>query len=144
MKEADYTRITHDMALAAAPALLRLNPQMTFIFVSGAGADSTEKGRVMWARVKGKTENALLRMPFRSVTVVRPGLIIPMHGTRSRTQWYNVFYAVLRPLVPLFRRLAPGQVTTTERLGQTMIRLANGGFDRQVLEGQRLASVQAL
>ena len=108
------------------------------------GADSSEKGRVMWARVKGKTENALLRMPFRSVTVVRPGLIIPMHGTRSRTQWYNVFYAVLRPLVPLFRRLAPGQVTTTERLGQTMIRLANGGFDRQVLEGQRLASVQAL
>jgi hypothetical protein len=96
----------------------------------------------MWARVKGKTENALLRMPFRSVTVVRPGLIIPMHGIRSRTQWYNVIYTALRPLVPLLRRLAPGQVTTTERLGQTMIHLANGEFDREVLEGRALATVR--
>jgi uncharacterized protein YbjT (DUF2867 family) len=144
MSEAEYTRVTHDLTIAVASFLLARNPGLAFVFVSGGGADSSEKGRVMWARVKGKTENALLRMPFRSVTVVRPGLIIPMHGTRSRTQWYNVFYAVLRPLVPLFRRLAPGQVTTTERLGQTMIRLANGAFDRQVLEGQRLASVQAL
>ena len=142
VSEAEYTRVTHDLTLAVASFLLARNPRLAFVFVSGGGADSSEQGRVMWARVKGKTENALLRMPFRSVTVVRPGLIIPMHGIRSRTQWYNVTYAVLRPLVPLFRRLAPGQVTTTERLGQTMMRLAKGGFDRQVLEGERLAGVQ--
>jgi uncharacterized protein YbjT (DUF2867 family) len=141
MSDAAYTHVTHDLTLSVASFVVANNPRLAFVFVSGGGADSSEQGRVMWARVKGKTENALLRMPFKTVTVVRPGLIIPMHGIRSRTQWYNVTYALLRPLVPLFRRLAPGQVTTTERLGQTMIQLAKGGFDRQVLEGQRLAGV---
>jgi uncharacterized protein YbjT (DUF2867 family) len=142
MRKAAYTHVTHDLTLSVAAFLLARNPRLAFVFVSGGGADSSEQGRVMWARVKGKTENALLRMPFRSVTVVRPGLIIPMHGIRSRTQWYNVIYTALRPLVPLLRRLAPGQVTTTERLGQTMIHLANGEFDREVLEGRALATVR--
>ena len=141
MNEADYTRVTHDLTLSVANFLLARNPRLAFVFVSGASSDSSAQGRVMWARVKGKTENALLRMPFKSVTVVRPGLIIPMHGIRSRTRLYNVLYVILRPLVPLFKRLAPNQVTTTERLGRTMIRLARGGFDRQVLEGERLAGV---
>ena len=141
MSEIDYTRVTHDLTLSVATFLLARNPRLAFVFVSGASSDSSEQGRVMWARVKGKTENALLRMPFKSVTVVRPGLIIPMHGIRSRTRLYNVLYVILRPLVPLFKKLAPNQVTTTERLGRTMIRLAKGGFDRQVLEGEKLAAV---
>jgi uncharacterized protein YbjT (DUF2867 family) len=141
MSEAHYTRVTHDLTLSVASFLLACNPRLSFVFVSGASSDSSERGRVMWARVKGKTENALLRMPFKSVSVVRPGLIIPLHGIRSRTRLYNVLYVILRPLVPLFKRLAPNQVTTTERLGRAMIRLAKGGFDRQVLEGEKLAAI---
>lgn len=139
MSEAEYTRITHDLTIAVAKQLLAQNPSLSFVFVSGRSADSTEKGGVMWARVKGKTENDLFRMPFKSVTVVRPGLIVPRHGIRSRTGWYNAFYTVLRPLLPLFERLSPGYVTTTEQLGQAMIRFARGGFDHQVVQGQDLA-----
>ena len=111
------------------------------MFVSGGGADSSERGRVMWARVKGRTENALLAMPFRSVTIVRPGLIVPLHGISSRTGWYNAFYGLMRHFLPLFQRVTPGYVTTTERLRRAMIRIARGGFDRQVLEGQSLGRV---
>ena len=140
MSEAEYTRVTHDLTLAIADQLLARNPAMAFVFVSGGGADSTEQGRVMWARVKGKTENALLRMRFKSVTVVRPGMIIPLHGIRSRTKVYNVLYLFLRPFLPLLRRLAPGSITTTEQLGRAMIRMAKGGYDRQVVERSALAT----
>jgi uncharacterized protein YbjT (DUF2867 family) len=140
--EAEYTRITHDLTVAVASFLLARNPSLAFVFVSGRGADSSERGRVMWARVKGKTENALFRMPFKTVTAVRPGLIVPLHGIQSRTGWYNIFYTVMRPLLPLVEKAAPGYVTTTERLGQAMIRIAKGGFDRQALEGRGLAAVQ--
>jgi uncharacterized protein YbjT (DUF2867 family) len=90
MTEESYSRATYNMTLAAAETLARLNPQMTFLFVSGAGSDSTEKGRVMWARVKGRTENAVLRLPFRAAYVFRPGMIQPLHGIRSKTQSYRV------------------------------------------------------
>jgi uncharacterized protein YbjT (DUF2867 family) len=143
MSEADYTRITHDLTIAIAKQLLAQNPALSLVFVSGRSADSTERGGVMWARVKGKTENDLFRMPFKSVTVVRPGLIVPRHGIKSRTGWYNAFYTVLRPLLPLFERLAPGYVTTTESLGRAMIRFAKGGFDRQVVQGRDLARAGA-
>lgn len=141
MSEAEYTRVTHDLTLSIASHLVAQNPRLVFVFVSGRGADSSERGRVMWARVKGKTENALLARPFKSVTVVRPGLIVPLHGIRSRTGWYNAFYGLMRPLLPLFMRLAPGYVTTTERLGRAMIRIAKDGFDRQVLEGRNLGHI---
>ena len=98
MSEADYRRVTYDIALAAGRTLVKLNPGMTFIFVSGAGADSSEQGRVMWARVKGATENALLALPFKGVYVFRPAAIQPLHGIRSKTTWINVAYAVLGPL----------------------------------------------
>ena len=143
MSEADYTRVTHDLTIAIAKQLLAQNPELSFVFVSGRSADSTEKGGVMWARVKGKTENDLFRMPFKSVTVVRPGLIVPRHGIRSRTGWYNAFYTLLGPLLPLVERLAPGYVTTTEQLGQAMIRFAKGGFDHQVVQGRDLARAGA-
>ena len=101
MEEAQYTRLSHDLTLAAAQTLARLNPGMTFVYVSGAGADSAEKGSIMWARVKDRTENALLRLPFRAVYLVRPGVIQPLHGDHSRTGSHRIFYSLLKPVLPL-------------------------------------------
>jgi uncharacterized protein YbjT (DUF2867 family) len=134
MSEADYARVTYDFTLAAATVLARLNPGMTFIYVSGAGTDSSERGRVMWARVKGRTENALLALPFRAAYMFRPGLIQPLHGIVSRTKGYRVFYAVAWPLFPVLKALFPGAVTTTERLGRAMIRAARDGAPKRILD----------
>lgn len=134
MTEADYRRVTYDIALAAARTLVKLNPAMTFVFVSGAGADSTERGRVMWARVKGQTENALLALPFKGVYVFRPAAIQPLHGIRSKTAWINAAYAVVGPLYPVFKRLVPNYVTTTERIGRAMLAVARNGAPKRVLE----------
>ena len=132
MSEADYARVTYGITVAAAETLCRLNPDMTFVFVSGAGADSTEQGRLMWARVKGKTENAILRMPFKSSYVFRPGVVQPMHGERSRTTAYRVLYSVTKPLLPLLKRLLP--VVTTEQFGRAMLIVARHGAPKRVLE----------
>ncbi len=134
MTEADYRRVTYDFALAAAQTLVRINPQMTFVFVSGAGADSTGRGRVMWARVKGQTEHALLALPFKGVYVFRPAAIQPLHGIRSKTSWINAAYAVLGPLYPVFKRLVPDYVTTTEQVGRAMLVVARRGAPKRVLE----------
>lgn len=141
LSEAAYTRITFDLTLAAAQTLARLNPGMTFIYVSGAGTDSSEKGRVMWARIKGRTENALLRLPFRAAFMLRPAGIQPMHGERSKTRLYRHAYQLTRPLLPLLRRVAPGLMTTTEELGRLMIHLARHGAPKQVLKGRDIASL---
>jgi uncharacterized protein YbjT (DUF2867 family) len=133
MNEADYTRITHDIAVAAAQTLVRLNPQMTFVFVSGAGADSTERSRVMWARVKGKTENALLRLPFKAVYVFRPGIIQPLHGIQSKTAGYRLFYAFAKPILPLARRLFPNYVLSTDQIGRAMLAVAKRGAPKPIL-----------
>jgi uncharacterized protein YbjT (DUF2867 family) len=134
MSEPEYTRVTYDFTIAAASALVRLNPEMTFVYVSGAGTDGSERGRVMWARVKGRTENALLAMPFRTAYMFRPGLIQPLHGIVSRTRAYRFFYAVARPLLPLLKALFPGGVTTTEQVGRAMIRAAQEGAPKRILE----------
>jgi uncharacterized protein YbjT (DUF2867 family) len=134
MSEERYTRVTYDLTIAVAERLARLNPAMTFVYVSGMGTDSTERGRRMWARVKGRTENALLRLPFRGAYMFRPAAIIPQHGITSRTRWYRLLYAAIRPLWPLLRRLAPDYVTTTERVGQAMIDVAADGAPKQVIE----------
>jgi uncharacterized protein YbjT (DUF2867 family) len=134
MSEDRYTRITFDLTLAVAETLARLNPAMTFIYVSGTGTDSSEHGRVMWARVKGRTENALLRLPFRAAYMFRPAAIMPMHGITSRTRWYRLLYAATRPIWPLLRRVAPDYVTTTERVGQAMIDVAATGAPMRVIE----------
>jgi uncharacterized protein YbjT (DUF2867 family) len=136
MSEADYTRVTYDLTLAAAGTLARLNPGMTFIYVSGMGTDSSERGRVMWARVKGRTENALLKMPFRAAYMFRPGVIIPLHGITSATQWYRALYAVLRPLLPVLKRVFPNQVATTEQVGRAMLNVARNGYPKPVLEAR--------
>jgi uncharacterized protein YbjT (DUF2867 family) len=141
MSEADYSRITYGITMAAAETLCRLNPDMTFVFVSGAGADSTEQGRLMWARVKGKAENAILRMPFKGSYVFRPGVVLPMHGERSRTTAYRVLYAITKPLLPLLKRLMPGQIVTTEQFGRAMLIVARQGAPKRVLES---ADINAL
>jgi uncharacterized protein YbjT (DUF2867 family) len=143
LSEADYHRITHDFALAAAKTLVEVNPKMTFIFVSGAGTDSTEKGRSMWARVKGKTENALLRLPFERKYMFRPAFIQPLHGITSKTKLYRVFYAGLGPLYPLLKSVAPKYVTTTELVGRAMLNAVKHGAPKTVLENDDLNRLAA-
>jgi uncharacterized protein YbjT (DUF2867 family) len=134
MTEEAYTRITHDIAVAAGPTLARLNPGMTFVFVSGAGADSTGKSRTMWARVKGKAENALLKLPFKAVYVFRPAGIQPLDGITSRTRSYRIALAQTGWLFPVLRLLMPNQITTTRILGRAMLKAAKTGAPKTVLE----------
>jgi uncharacterized protein YbjT (DUF2867 family) len=134
MDEAKYTHLTHDLTLAAATTLARLNPNMTFLYVSGAGTDSTERGRIMWARVKGKTENDLLKLPFRAAYMFRPGFIQPLHGIRSKTKLYQFFYTALNPTFPLLKSAFPKSITTTEELGRAMLNAAKHGYRKPMLE----------
>jgi uncharacterized protein YbjT (DUF2867 family) len=133
MAEADYTRVTYDLTLAVAQTLARLNPSMTFVYVSGAGTDSTEHGRSMWARVKGRTENAILRLPFKAAYMFRPGVIRAMHGIRSRSNVYRVLYAVLLPIVLLVAAVSPNSLTTTEKVGRAMIHVVERGAPTPLL-----------
>jgi uncharacterized protein YbjT (DUF2867 family) len=134
MSEADYRRVTYDIAVAAGRTLAARNPGMTLIFVSGTGTDSTGKGRSMWARVKGETENALLAMPFKAAYMFRPAFIQPMHGITSRTTLYRVLYKGLAPLFPVWKALFPKYVTTTEQVGRAMLQVARQGAPKRVLE----------
>jgi uncharacterized protein YbjT (DUF2867 family) len=141
LSEAEYARVNYDMTLAVAETLVRLNPAMTFVYVSGTGTDSSERGRVMWARVKGRTENALLRLPFKAAYMLRPGLIVPMHGVQSKTRLYRVFYTVITPLLPALKALFPRSIITTEQLGRAMLRLARSGYSKKILETRDLAAL---
>ena len=132
--EQQYSRVTYDITMAGAAPLARLNPGMTFCFVSGAGTDSTERGRVMWARVKGKAENALLRLPFKAAYMFRPAVIQPMHGIKSRTALYRLPYTILGPLISWLRKRLPQYITTTEQLGHAMIAAAKRGAPKTILE----------
>ena len=143
MSEDDYRRVTYDLSLSVAATLARLNPAMTFIYVSGAGTDSSEHGRMMWARIKGKTENALLAMPFKAAYMFRPGYIQPMHGVRTKTKWFGTAYAIMAPLYPLLRRLFPRYVTTTEQLGRAMISVAKTSATKRVLESNDINAISA-
>jgi uncharacterized protein YbjT (DUF2867 family) len=136
MQEETYRRVTYELTVSVAKTLARLNPTMTFIYVSGAGTDSTERGRSMWARVKGRTENALLQMPFKAVFLFRPAYIQPLHGIRTKTRWYGAAYAVMRPFYPLWKILFPNYVTTTECIGRAMLNVTMRGFPQPVLENR--------
>jgi uncharacterized protein YbjT (DUF2867 family) len=136
VSEPDYERVTYAIPLAAAQTLSRLNPQMTFIYVSGAGADSSEKGHIMWARIKGKAENALQRLPFKAVYSFRPGFIQPLHGIQSRTAAYRIFYNLTGSLLPLLRRAFPTYVLTTETIGRAMLQAVRTGAPKPVLESK--------
>ena len=140
MKEAEYRQVTLDITLAVANTLVRLNPQMTFIYVSGMGTDSTEVGRTMWARVKGKTENALLKMPFHAY-MFRPGLIVPLHGIRSKTRAYRILYTLTKPILPWLRRAFPNAVLTTEEVGKAMLIVARRGAPTRILESKDIRAL---
>ncbi|SAL82952.1 nucleoside-diphosphate-sugar epimerase-like protein [Caballeronia choica] len=139
MSEADYTRLTYDLTMAAARTLARLNPAMTFVYVTGAGSDSTEHGRSMWARVKGRTENALLRLPFKAAFMFRPGAIVPMHGVRSKTALYQTMYSLTRPVLPVLQRVFPNAIVTTEQVGRAMLAVAKRGAPAAILESRDIA-----
>jgi uncharacterized protein YbjT (DUF2867 family) len=141
MSEERYTRVTYDIALAAARTLARLNPGMTFIYVSGMGTNSSEHGGSMWARVKGKTENDLLKLPFKAAYMFRPAVIVPLHGIKSKTMVYRIFYVALAALLPLLKGRFPKYVTTTEQVGRAMIKIATDGWPKPVLENSEINSV---
>jgi uncharacterized protein YbjT (DUF2867 family) len=140
MSEADYTRVTYDFTLAAAETLSRVNPGMTFVYVSGTGTDASEKDRTMWARVKGRTENALLQLPL-SAYMFRPGFIQPMDGIQSKTTSYRVFYILLGPLMPVLRWALPNQILTTRDIGHAMLAVAKHGYDKRILETKDIRAV---
>ena len=133
MSEPPYHRLTYELTVAAAEGLVRASPGLVFCYVSGAGTDSSERGRFMWARVKGKTENQLLRMPMEAV-MFRPGYIQPLKGVRSKTTLYRVVHRLIAPLFPVLRRIVPGHVTTTQDVGRAMLRVAREGQPKRVLE----------
>ena len=130
--EAEYRRVTLDLTMAAARAVLQASPQAVFVYVSGSGTDA--QGRSMWARVKGQTENELMAMPFRGVYCFRPGYIQPLDGLKSKVGWYNAVYTALGWGYPLLRKIAPGMVTNSEAVGLAMLRVARKGWPRMVLE----------
>ena len=141
MQEERYRHVTFDLTLAAAQTLARINSRMTFIYVSGAGTDSSERGRTMWARVKGATENALFRLPFKAAYMFRPALIVPLHGIRSKTRIYRMIYAVTGPLLPVLYRRFPKYVTTTAQLGRAMLKVAKHGAPKNILENSGINDV---
>jgi uncharacterized protein YbjT (DUF2867 family) len=131
--EEEYRRLTFDITMAAARMMAGLNPGSTFCYVSGQGTDSSEKGRVMWARIKGKTENAILQLPLKGY-MLRPGYIQPLGGIRSKTRVYRLFYQLMAPVYPVLKRLTPNLVTTNETVGRAMISLAANGYEARILE----------
>ncbi|WP_233836979.1 NAD-dependent epimerase/dehydratase family protein [Paraburkholderia sp. ZP32-5] len=143
MSEADYTRVTYDLTLAIATTLARLNPRMTFVYVSGSGTDSSERGRTMWARVKGRTENALQRLPFRAVYLFRPGAIEPLEGIRSKTRMYHLVYMLTKPLWPLLRVVLGDRLVTTADVGRAMLAVTTRGAPKNVLEARDLHAIAA-
>jgi uncharacterized protein YbjT (DUF2867 family) len=129
-----YVELTHDLTLAVARVVARHNPALTFVYVSGAGTDRTERGRVRWARVKGRTENELLGLPFKAAYMFRPGAILPRHGVRSRTAWIRWLYLAAAPIAGLWRAVLPGTVSTSEEVVRAMLAVARHGYSTPVLE----------
>lgn len=141
MTEEAYRHVTLDLTVTVARAMVAVNSHLTFCYISGTGTDSTGQGRVMWARVKGETENALLAMPFKAAYMFRPAFIQPLKGVRTKTRLYRVFYALAAPLYPILRRLFPRLVTTTEHVGRALIQVAAAGYPSRILETEDINRV---
>ena len=130
LDEVQYTRLTHDLTLHVANTLLKLNPDITFCYISGAGTDGHQKSTLMWARVKGQTENELLAMPFKHSYMFRPGYLHPTSGLKNTKR----FYYIISWLYPVLRRIFPGSMSTLRQLGQAMINVVRVGYEKRVLE----------
>ena len=141
MSEERYRHLTYNITLAAATTLSKLNPGMVFVYVTGQGTDSTEQGRLMWARIKGKTENDLLKLPFKAAYMFRPAGIQPLHGVKSRTAWVQAIYVVASPLLTWLNRVAPKYMTTSEQVGRAMIKVARDGYPKPVLESEDINAI---
>ncbi|CAN5767413.1 epimerase [soil metagenome] len=140
MDEATYTKVSYDLTMSVARSLVEINPALTFTYVTGAGTDSTEAGKTMWARVKGKTENDLLKLPFKGAYMFRPGIIQPLHSVRSKTALYRVAYQIATPIFALLKRFSPGSLVTSVEVGRAMLSVAKDGYVRPILE---VADIQA-
>ena len=134
LNEEQYKKITYDFTLSLANTLVDISPDMTFVYVSGEGTDSTEKGRMMWARVKGKTENDLLNLGFKQAYMFRPGAIIPLRGIKSRTRSYQFMYDYFMWLVKGIKAIAPNSVVNTTQIGLAMINAMLKGYNKKVLK----------
>ncbi len=135
MSEKDYTRISYDLTMSAATILSRLNPGMTFCYVSGTGTDSTGQGRIMWARVKGRTENVLMKLPFKAAYMFRPGFIRPIKGVGHA----HAISAAVGLLYPVWKIFFPQYVCTLEELGLAMLHATGQGYPKQILENMDIA-----
>lgn len=142
MNEEKYRAITYDLTLSIANTLVAIQPQMSFIYVTGASTDSTEQGKTMWARVKGKTENDLLKLPFKAAYMFRPGAILPKNGIKSKTKLYQYLYVALKPLFLLMGKMYPNSVINSDQIGRAMINVARDGYSKKLMESVdiRLAS----
>lgn len=138
MTEEQYTKMTYRLTVAVAERLCKLNPEATFIYISGAGADSTENSSTMWARVRGMTENSLLRLPFKRVHVLRPAVIQPLYGAKSKTRSYRIFYSLTGPFLTFVRYLFPEKVLSTELIAQAMLSITRFGAAEAVLESAQI------
>ena len=141
LNEKEYTNITHGFTLSLAKSLYEINPKMTFNYVSGEGTDSSEKGRMMWARVKGKTENDLLQLGFKQAFMFRPGAIIPLRGIKSRTKSYQFMYDYFMWLVRLIKAIAPNSVVDTTQIGLAMINSVQKGYSQKVLKPKDIIQI---
>ena len=142
--EANYTRITHDFTIALAKTLYDINSEMTFTYVTGAGTDSSEKGNSMWARVKGKTENELLKMGFRQAFMFRPGMIIPERGIRSKTKVYQFFLDNFGWLLRLLKKIYPTAIVNTTQIGRAMIAVTQKGYEKVILDPSDILKLDKL
>ena len=140
MGEEEYNTMTYELTLHVATVLLNLNKEMTFCYISGAGTDSSGKGSIMWARVKGRTENELLKMPFKAAYMFRPGYIQPMKGVRSKTRLYRVMYSFFKPFYFILKHIE-SMVTDSETLGKAMIYVASNGYEKKILESSDINSI---
>ena len=144
MSEARYRHITYDFTLAAAQALAAINPGLVFCYVSAEGADSSETGRLMWARVRGKTENDLLKLALAGAYSFRIGYVHPVKGVTAQVSWVRFLYWLLGPLYPLLRRLFPRHVTTSENIGRAMIRVAQHGYSASIIKNDDINTVASM
>lgn len=143
LKEDQYRKVTYDITAAFVRALARQSPGLTFVFVSGRGTDSTEKGPVMWARVKGAAENLVLQGGFKAAYMFRPGVIQPLHGIRSRTPAYRILYMLFSPVFALMKLFSPSSIATTETIGRAMLVAARGGASKTILENADINELAA-
>jgi uncharacterized protein YbjT (DUF2867 family) len=143
MKEKEYNEITYKITLHLAKLLSDISPKLSFCYVSGVGTDSSEKSRTMWARVKGKTENALKKLTLGSVYLFRPGYIQPQKGIKSKTSLYNTLYIFVKPFYPLFKLLIPNKVTTTTAIGKAMIYTTLHKVDKDILYNKDINELAA-